>query len=34
VLAVTAIGSVLLLPSNLLQQAAREVLASTLLVEN
>lgn len=34
VLSVTAVASVLLLPSNLLQQAAREILASTLLVEN
>jgi peptidoglycan/LPS O-acetylase OafA/YrhL len=34
VLSVTTIASVLLLPSNLLAQAAREVLASTLLVEN
>jgi peptidoglycan/LPS O-acetylase OafA/YrhL len=34
VLSVTAIASVVLLPSNLLQQAAREIVASTLLVEN
>ncbi|MEN0129088.1 MAG: acyltransferase family protein [Brevundimonas sp.] len=34
VLSLTAIASVVLLPSNLLHQAAREIVASTLLVEN
>lgn len=34
VLAVTAVASVVLLPTNLLKQAAREIVASALLVEN